>query len=216
MTDIRVDEDSMRLVIEELRRRGEDLSQMKALDMFGGDGLRETVYWGNNVKDLEIWEFMPHYKEGLRKLFPKAMIKIVDSYQEVLTRKDKFDLIVVDNPTCKCVGGHHEHFDIFPYIFNLCREGTILILDVIPVMIKAFDKKQTYYHGFRGWLERSEHLSIRGRFYKSFTPDNMTRDWVTWIYEKRCEEVGFTVTWSFIQPRSGSDVEWLVLNLASA
>jgi hypothetical protein len=196
----RVDEDSIRTVVEELKRRGERVSEMRALDVFGGDGLREMVYWGNDVKELEVWEIIPSYEEGLKKLFPKARVLIVDTYQEASVREAKFDLIVVDNPSSICSGGHYEHFDLFPIIFRLCKDGTTLILNIIPAL--GLDE---------GWLDKRRHNLSRKRFYGAH---HFNRAQMIQVYSEKAKESGFNLAWSFLQQRGGSDTWWLVLKLA--
>jgi len=86
-------------MVRELGRRGVDITQRSALEMFGGDGNLHTKDWARGVGNLEIWEFQPEHESALRRNFPQADVRIVDTYAEIRRTKRHYDVIFSDNPS---------------------------------------------------------------------------------------------------------------------
>jgi hypothetical protein len=110
-------------IVEKLPLFGVDLSQMNALEVFGGDGSWQTHKYADKVKSLEAWELDDTKVKEFIKSFPEASIKIGDSFE---LKTEKKDLIVIDNP--QNVYGHHkcEHFDFLPRLPELLKGGVVI------------------------------------------------------------------------------------------
>lgn len=206
--------DSIVAVVRELRSKGIDVSKFHALEMFGGDGNRVTVYYAKEVASLEIWEIDSQFRDALKERFPNADIRVVDTFREVKRREATFDFILVDNPSCRCVGGHYEHFDLFPDVFRLCHDGTIIVVNVIPTLAK---NKMTW----KGWLDVhqiaratlrfSAQLRARRNFYKVKNSQSIPFDVMYTRYERLAKDNGFEISWHFFQQRSA--VYYLTMKL---
>jgi len=195
-----------RLVLRELRRRGVRVRDLDALEVFGKDGTGHTVEYVSRVKSLEVWEWDPQCEALLRRNLPGAEIKITDSYLEIQKTPKRYDLIVVDNP-----GGpwadHCEHFDLFPHLFRVARDPSILILDVIPEADPVYQAKYPSFFN-------AVHLERRRAFYRTERPERVTLEDMFPVYEAGVREQGFAVEWRFTQRRGM--VHYLVLKIRRA
>ena len=102
----------MRDLLKELKRRKAKLKGLKALELFGKDGLMHTKDYASKVSSLEIWEINPQFEDRLKANLPMAEIKITDSYKEIKRTTNKYSFIVVDNPMSSH-GDYFEHFELF-------------------------------------------------------------------------------------------------------
>jgi len=156
----------MQGVLREVERRGVDLSSSEVLEVFGGVGTNHLSDYASTVQSLEIWERQEEFCRELRRKFPFATVKSVDSYREAGETDHRFDLIVVDNPQ-SMHGEHCEHFSLFPQIFRCANPKVVLILNVFP-SIDDFTRRR--------WPEmfNPEQLDRRADFYGVSTPENLS------------------------------------------
>ena len=190
-------------VLRLLRQRGYALDSMDALEVYGEAGAFHLKDYARRVNSLEIWEVDPRHEASLHRNFPRATIRIVDSYERVKTAPDRFDLVVVDNPMSRH-GSHFEHFDLFPHVFRLVREGGVLIVDVIPRATPKALKRFPY-------LLDEDHLAARRSFYGTDRPDHLLEADLVTHYSELARAVGRQVAWSFLVQRHF--VHYLVLGL---
>lgn len=184
----------MRNILAQLQHRGVRLEEYRALEIFGGTGNFHTKDYADKVANLEIWEIDPKCLGYLRKNFPKAQIRITDSYREIRKVSRKYDLIIVDNPM-STYGGHCEHFDLFPDIFRAATDSFILILNVIPRM-NSFARMNYPY------LFNPMQLACRKMFYITEKPENLSLKEIMVAYKGLVEASGLHLDWFFFERRS--------------
>jgi hypothetical protein len=177
-------------VVRALRRRGVDISTMRALEVFGFTGERFTKYYAPLVASLEVWEKQAPYEAGLRRNLPEAEIKITDSFAEVARCERTYDLIVVDNPI-----GELEHFDLFPHLFRLASQDAVLVLLVTP---EADARTRAHYPGV---MSRNQ-LARRRAFYRTDEPEHIPLQRMVQRYAQLAGECGFALRWAFSVQRS--------------
>ena len=129
------------------------------LEIFGWNGEIHGLDLASIVPKMEIWEIEPKWKAELKRKFPKAEVKITDSYKEIRQTSRKFDVVIVDNPYVS--GNHYEHFDLFPDIFRVLNDTAVIVLIVIP---------EIYLNIADEWLKK------RHSFYTATNPTNITFD----------------------------------------
>lgn len=191
-------------VLNELEKKGIKLKNLKALEVYGRCGDWHTIDYAPLVSSLEVWEVNPQYEKALSKNLPRAKVKITDSYKQIKKTKDKYNLIVVDNPE-SIHGNHCEHFDLFSDIFRISMNPTILILNVIP-KIKGYSLKK-YPELFN-----KKQLACRKSFYKTNHPENISFRKMIEVYKKFITTNGYILNWwQFFHKRSF--VYYLVLKI---
>jgi len=193
-------------LLEELKRRGLNLGELRTLEIFGRDGLDHTTTYADEVKSLEVWEIHPKWHSDLLKNLPGASIKIVDSYEELGRSKSKFDLIVVDNAIGN-LGAHCDHFDLFPdAIFKVTSGESVLVLNIIP-RIHSITLKH-----FPDLLDPT-YLAARKSFYAADDPMDIPADRIVGVYRSFIEKNDYRLAWWYHQNRSGAGVDYLALKI---
>ncbi len=183
----------MQRLLRMLQRRGIELSDLHALEVFGGTGAFHTCDYAQHVADIDIWELDARLEPSLRRHLPEAKITITDSYEELKNASKRYDLVVVDNPM-SLHGGHCEHFDLFPHIFRVIADRGILILDVIPTAPPRARHRFPY-------LFNAEQLARRSRFYRTDHPENVPIAEMVRVYHELASEQGFAIDWALHQRR---------------
>ncbi len=192
-------------LFRQLRRRGVQLEDLTALEVFGGTGRLHTKDYARQVRRLEIWEIDPTNVDKLRQAFPGAETKCTDSYEEMGRTAKKYELIVVDNPE-GAHGQHYEHYDMFPAILSLAADSAVVIIDVRPG--HGSDSQDP-------WDTFDEvHLARRRGFYRTDHPERIAFDEMMRVYEDLIRVSGFELEWSFFHQRTLSGrVHYLVLKV---
>jgi len=188
----------MKQVLKELGKRGFSLKDSHALEVFGNSGDSHLKDYALLVSNLEIWEIDPRYKRILKRNFPKAEVKITDSYKEIKTASKKYNFIVVDNGTSTSstsCEAHCEHFDLFPDIFRITMDSSVFILNVIPEIDSVALKEYPY-------LFNDVQLLHRKNFYKTNHPEKITFEEMVEAYRKILAVNNFQLEWHFFQKRS--------------
>ena len=150
---------------------------------------------------MEIWEIESKWKTELKRKFPKAEVKITDSYKEIRQTSRKFDVVIVDNPYVS--GNHYEHFDLFPDIFRVLNDTAVIVLIVIPEIHQNIADE---------WLKK------RHSFYTATNPTNITFDEIEITYRNLATQNGWTIENLFFQSRwnifnRDTKIHYLVLHL---
>jgi len=186
----------MESVLSKLNSVGIDLSKLNTLEMFGCVGKGHIDDYADKVGSLDIWEIDSQYEPILKVKFPQANIKICDSFQEVQTTQNKYDLVIIDNPMSIYGDGKHcENFELFPDIFRITNESCILILNVIPKIDEGWHK--SYPHVFT-----PEHLQRRCKFYQCENSDNLAMDYLAYIYAIWIFKAGYYVKYMLKEQRT--------------
>jgi nitrate reductase NapE component len=194
----------MQSVLRELRRRGVQVADLRALECFAFDGHMHTIDYAPLVRALEVWEINPAHEAVLRRTFPAAVVHIADTYRQVEECTDRFSLIVVDNSPVH--GGHTEHFDLLPKVFRLAADDCYMVLDIIPKLNASV--RGSYPEMF--WEST---LNARKAFYGVDDPEHMTPGRMEEVYTAIARQAGFSVSWSF-RRRRNNIITYLVLALA--
>jgi hypothetical protein len=179
----------MQKIVAELRRRDVDLAGMRALEVFGYTGERLTRHYAPFVKSLEIWELDPAHESTLRQNFPRAEVRIVDSYEQVRRTKSKYDFVVIDNHITP-----EEHFDLFPHIFTLLSESSVLM---VLVAADANARVRRLHPD----IFNAQHLEQRRVFYRTQHPERVPLAELALHYRTLASENGFDVDWHFFRNR---------------
>ena len=196
----------LKRILAELKLRGTNLKNLECLSLFGGSGMNTEVDIYKKVKSLDIWEFDHSHENNLKKNFPKAQIRICDTFNELKYCKRKYSLIISDN-FASIEGGCCEHFDCFPYIFRVVKDDCILLLNVIL----EIPENHQWYNGINDYVFFPEHLARRKAFYKTNNPTKLSKGDAIKAYEFYINESGFELEYYFFEKRH--DVHCLVMKI---
>lgn len=158
-----------------LHRYGFNPKTFSAPEVFGGTGQNHTRDIASVVQKLDIWELRSEAEAILKRKFPKSVVKITDSYQEITRTPNRYDLVVVDN--FKKALNHYEHFDLFPAIFRVLNDSAVIILNITP-KVRTFDP---------------ERMQQRQIFYNTISPSNISFDQMRDCYRLLALQNGWTV-----------------------
>src|SRR6266508_2866022 len=187
----------MKKVLRELKKRGFSQKALNALEVFGNSGDSHLKDYASLVSTLEVWEIDQRYEKILRRNFPRAEVKITDSYKEIKTTSKKYNFIVIDNGTSTSsmsYGRRCEHFDLFPDIFRIAMDSSVFILNVIPEVDSVSLKAYPY-------LFNDAQLLYRKNFYKTNHPEKITLEEMVEAYRKILTVNNFNLEWYFFQKR---------------
>ena len=176
-------------VFREIRRRGVDTRRLAALEVFAGTGFTHTIDYARLVGSLELWELSRERERALRTHFPRAIVRITDTFEEVRRTKKKFGLIVVDNTVTTYGDGYVEHFDLFPDLFRIADDACIMLLNVCP---KLPERQRT----------DPRRIARRAEFYETATPHDISWDRIVGAYARLMVRHGFALDWQFARPRA--------------
>lgn len=193
----------MQQVLSELKKRKVRLKDLHALEVFGYHGEWHTMDYASQVSTLEVWDIEQECEDALKRNLPMAEVKITDIYKEIKNTSRKYNLIVIDNPM-SIYDDHCEHFDLFPDIFRIVMDSTILILNVIPEIDDAALKKYSY-------LFNEVQLARRKSFYKTNHPEKVSFDEMIKAYKNLIETNSFNLEYYFFQKRNF--IYYLVLKI---
>jgi hypothetical protein len=191
-------------LFRELSQRGVRTHQLRALEVFGGTGDRHTIDYVGKVARLDVWELDPRRSAALRRNLPTARILNTDSFEEVRSTSERYDLVVVDNTITPYGAGRVEHFDLFPAIFRIVRDPGVLVLNVCP-------------HVLPEWRHDALLKSRRASFYATDDPLDVPVSRMVDTYARLMMEHGRTLDWSFhIRRAYRSGIHYLALRMSSA
>ena len=185
---------AMQKVMKELCRRNVILQNLSALEVFGGTGELQTLDYAHFVGNLEIWEYNEMLRDDLLYNFPNAVIKITDSYDEIKNSSGKYDLIVVDAAKGDVKHGHFENYDLFPYLFKLCKSPAILIF----TLLNQIDQRDIKCN--ITWFDEP-HCAARQAFFKAENPKSIPVEKIVKVYQDLAARSGFNIEWYFLQRR---------------
>ena len=172
-------------ILKGMEKRGTNLAQLRALEVFGGEGRRITQQYAGRVASLDIWENDPRLRPALLNRFPNAEVRITDSYEEVRRTSKRYDFVMIDNSIWA-----EEHFPLFPAVFNVVSEKATMAIRVIP---RADRLTRRRYPS----LFDEQHLARRRAFYRTDSPAQISLDDLGGHYCKLADDSGLVVDWRF-------------------
>jgi len=182
---------SMQRVCTRLKSLGFELSKMRGLEFFAREGDWQTISYAQKIAELDAWEIDPKFELALRANFPRARIRIGNSF-ELAQRKEfagVFDFIVYDNP--QGVFGdskqYCEHFEALETASLLARPESISIFNV--------NRQPFNYHNFPDWRRRRE------GFYKQANTSLLEEEFILDFYRAYFQARGFDLREAFVEPR---------------
>jgi hypothetical protein len=198
----------MQRLFNELSQRGIVLRNLDALELFGADGSRHTIDYCRLVRSLEIWELNEVYLPSLNQNLPKARIKITDTFKEIQTTSNTYNLLVSDE-TGQLYGQnkeHCEHFDLMTkHLFRVARPKSVIVVNVVPEPLRQLRAANVY-------PEFSEYLERRRAFYRSDHPERIPIEEMIPAYRRTANANGFNLDWHVnIRRTIRSGVSYLAL-----
>ena len=196
------------IVKEFLEEKGEDISKLNGIEIFGGLGLNDRIF-AESLKNFEIWEIENKLESDLIKNLPNADVKICDSIRILKNERQfvqKYDLILIDNPIG--VFGdtleYCEHFDVIKNIHKLIDKKAIIIFLVNkrPFFFKKFVKKNEL------WRKR------RREFYGDLNIKDMSTKFLLNFYTELFNNMGFKIDFSKNIPRHYPHLDYLVYKIS--
>jgi hypothetical protein len=172
----------------------QSISKLSVLELFARTGEWHTIEYSTRVKNLELWEIDASLESILAKRFPKATICIGDTYDNLLSSPKKFDVLISDNPISRH-GTHHEHFDLFPSVFEWLADNSFLIVNIIPIVDE--EARRVYPSAFD-----YDHMQDRQTFYGSADSQRIPISDVISRYRSLCEAAGWEVLETAVEPRN--------------
>ena len=172
-------------VLAGMEAHGVDLSQVRALEVFGSDGERVTKQYADRVASLDIWEIDAGLEGALRRRFPHAAVKITDSYAEVRRTSERYDFVMIDNAVWA-----EEHFPLFPGIFRVLADQAAMALLVIPHADRLTSRRYPA-------LFNEDHLARRRAFYRMDSPERMSLTQLATHYSALADHAGLVTDWRF-------------------
>lgn len=161
------------------------LKNLTALEVFAYTGELQAVAYSKKTSYHEAWEIREECFPKLKKNLPKANVKIVDSFKQILLTDKKFNFINVDNHQ-GLFGSYCEHFEIFPLLFNVTDNKCLITINYIPFLS---DKWLKIYPE----LFNTEHLKKRKVFYNTLTPENLNFEESLNTYKKIIEQNNYSI-----------------------
>jgi len=125
----------------------ENISNFSCLDLFAKDGKRQSYFFYERSKSLEMWEIDEKIAGFASFNFPNAKVINCDSVKR-LANSDwdaNFDLILVDNPlSTYCENKYCENFDVIIHIHKCFRDNAMCLLNIVtePFDIDSDDNKE--------------------------------------------------------------------------
>lgn len=117
---------------------------------------------------------------------PDAKIRILDSFKQLTKPNDKFNFVFIDNPTFT-YDGHCEHFDMFPGVFSLLEDKSLLLTNIIT---NIYSKKRD-----------DTSVNKRKQFYDTDNAFSIEPDKMIKTYKRLADENGFEIEWYYIKDR---------------
>lgn len=191
-------------VLNKLKQNNINFNNIRALEVFGGDGKATEAYYKDMVKELDVWEIDSKLQEKLMSNLPNANIKIVDSFQEIKNTGKIYNMIVMDNPM-QNYSEHSENFDMFLEIFRVLEDESIVILNIIPNIEEVSDEYN--------FLKSSDHILSRKLFYRTLTPFNIPIKEIVQAYKEIIYKNNYEIEWYFTEERSENFIYYLVLKI---
>lgn len=171
-----------------------DFSQVAALDMFARDGALTVANYAYNVKHLDVWELSDAHTKALEAFRPRD-IRIGCSYKFMAECKNKYGLIVIDNPQGVHHDGDHqrrfEHFSVLPNMGHILADQAVVVLYVNK---RPYDKTEIGNMGMDDYAEYDfkKWINARQDFY-DYDPQNLSEEAAMLAYRRVFHQLGFKI-----------------------
>jgi len=167
---------------------------LSVLELFARIGDYHTIEYARQVRTLELWEIEPAFAQILRKRFPAATVRTVDTYEQLHASARQFDVVVGDAPISEH-GGQYEDFGIFPRVFSWLVDTAFVIIDIIPFVTAA--ARLAFPTAFT-----DDHMRARSAFYQTDRPEDISLEAMIERYRALCDAAGWTVFDILVEPRN--------------
>lgn len=197
----------MQKVLRAIERRGIDVQTMDVLEAFAGRGHMHVIDYRSRVKSIDLWDHDEANARELLSQYHDAVVKRVDSYEQVRREEKQFSMIILD-PSPRN-GPHYEVYDIFPDVFRLAGPRCVFVLTVIPTLNAALRRAYPETGG-------EDHLERRRAFYgvPHEQASNVPLAVMETAIRTMCERHGRLLEWIFLVRRNGF-VSYLVFSCAA-
>lgn len=177
----------MQKLLRELRRSNTNFGEMDALEMFSADGSRHTLDYFSKVRSLDAWELNASNLDGLRQNLPGATIKITDSFQEIQSTPNTYNMVVLDESTQNL--GHDDKRDSYfqmleNHLFRVLRSHAVLIMNLVPEPLLQIPED-------RASASLGAYLRARGEFYSAANPEVIPVEAMVPAYRRVADKNGF-------------------------
>ena len=179
------------------------LTGCRALEAFAYTGAWQARSYSKYPSYLEAWEINPECEQALHANLPGAVIRITNTFEEILRCDKTFDFINVDTHQ-GIFGLYCENFEFFPLLFRVAADECVVNLNVIP-------NASPYWRQKYGDLFNAEHLARRKQFYGVEDPANISLEQMLSAYQRIAEKNGYTILWHYYKQRTLT--YYLVLHL---
>ncbi len=179
------------------------LKDCKALEAFAYTGELQARAYQHLPAYHEAWEIDGMCEPSLKKNLPNSVVKITNTFEELLLCKQKFNFINADTHQ-GLYGDYCENFEFFPLVFNVTADECIINLNVIP-------NASPYWRNKYSTLFNQEHLKRRSVFYKTQTPEEVSLELMLKTYSEIAALNNYKIVWHFYMQRTLT--YYLVLHL---
>jgi hypothetical protein len=165
--------------------RARFVERWEAVELFARAGNWHTTDYKDYVSQLDAWEIDAVWEKDLRKNLPGAEIKITDTFSEMNLTGKQYNLVVSDNSMSVFADGRFcEHFELFPGVFRILQDKSVLVLNIIPSVTPKWKLKFPY-------LLDDEHCARRATFYQTNHPKTISVNEMLIVYSKWANTSGF-------------------------
>lgn len=175
---------------------GEPLGTFRALEFFARQGDWQTRAYAHLVAEMDAWELDPQHEAALRANFPRAHVRIGDSFEiahEPQYRR-RFNWLVLDNPQM-IYGRYCEHFEALDLAPSLLASMGVVIFNV--------NKKPFDYALHPDWQARRQ-------AYYGCDAGQLGQSFLMEFYNRRLEQLGMRVRYLYEEPRNAEYLSYIV------
>ena len=196
------------MVFLNLKMRNLLPTRIRALDLFGDHGLKTTYDYTPLCESVDLWEIDKMTCRIASRIHKGSNITVNqgDSILALRSMENKrYNLVVSDNPFSVYGANEYcENFDIFPHVFNILQDESVLILNVFLDLERfclhnKMQIPQKWTDGRKNFFKRED--------VKKISPDEMIH-----LYKSKVPKDKFNISDAFLVPRN-PELPWLVLCL---
>lgn len=159
-----------------------DLSYKSCIDLFAKDGSRQSHFFYDKVRSMEMWEIDPAVASKAKLKFPNANVVCCDSIDKIKNDswRDSFDIILVDNPlSTYCNNVYCENFDVIDHIHKAINDEALCLINIV---VQPFD------------IENEKNKIWKNRRLDFFGEVNIEIDQAVDVYVSKFKKSGLNVT----------------------
>lgn len=121
-----------------------DVSNFSCLDLFAQDGKRQSHFFCEKVKRIEMWEIDKEVASLAASNFPNAKVVNCDSIARIAGNeyRSDYNLILIDNPlSTYCDDKYCENFDVITQVYKCFDSETLCLLNIVTEPFNMDDPK---------------------------------------------------------------------------